>query len=274
MTGARSAAADGDRAPRRRATGERRRSGDVEVASFEDAWDAQAQAEFGDLGPAEAGRRGGGDRGGGAGAAVAAARRPALAGARDRGRRSSRDRQASMTAPMVDDASGIRTTRLDSGLRVVTERLPEPALGRGRVLGRAPGRATSRTRSPAPATSSSTCCSRAPTTRHARGDRRGGRAVGGDMNAFTAKEYTAFYVRLPDRDLDLGARHPLRHRVVARRSAPDEVESERQVILEEIRMHDDTPDDLVHDAVRRARCSPTTRSAARSLGTPGHASAR
>ena len=37
-------------------------SGDVEVASFDDAWDSQARAEFGDLGPAEVGRPGGGDR--------------------------------------------------------------------------------------------------------------------------------------------------------------------------------------------------------------------
>jgi hypothetical protein len=35
----------------------------VEVASFDDAWDSQARAEFGDLGPAEVGRPGG-DRGG------------------------------------------------------------------------------------------------------------------------------------------------------------------------------------------------------------------
>jgi hypothetical protein len=38
-------------------------SGDVEVASFDDAWDSQARAEFGDLGPAEVGRPGGSDRG-------------------------------------------------------------------------------------------------------------------------------------------------------------------------------------------------------------------
>ena len=64
------------------------------------------------------------------------ARRPAVtARAEFRGCRSSRDRQASMTAPMVDDASGIRRTRLDSGLRVVTEHLPGLRSVGGRVLG-------------------------------------------------------------------------------------------------------------------------------------------
>ena len=53
-------------------------SGDVEVASFDDAWDSQARAEFGDLGPAEVGRPGGGDRGGAPGRRWSPARRPAL----------------------------------------------------------------------------------------------------------------------------------------------------------------------------------------------------
>jgi polyribonucleotide nucleotidyltransferase len=53
---------NGDRTPRERTvTGG---SGDnVDVASFDDTWDSQARAEFGDLGPAEVGRPGGGDRG-------------------------------------------------------------------------------------------------------------------------------------------------------------------------------------------------------------------
>jgi polyribonucleotide nucleotidyltransferase len=53
------------RAPRNESTRDNGGSagGDVEVASFDEAWDSQARAEFGDLGPAEAGRPGG-DRGG------------------------------------------------------------------------------------------------------------------------------------------------------------------------------------------------------------------
>ena len=71
------------------------------------------------------------------------------------------------------------------------------------------------------------------------------------MNAFTTHEQTVFYVRVPDTQLEPRVRHP-RRRVVAPRVPPDDVESERQVILEEIGMRDDTPDDLVHDLFARA----------------------
>ena len=71
-------------------------------------------------------------------------------------------------------------------------------------------------------------------------------SVGGDMNAFTTQELTAFYVRVPDERLDV-ALEILSDIVWEPALRPDDVESERQVILEEIRMRDDTPDDLVHD---------------------------
>src|SRR5262249_60692877 len=72
-------------------------------------------------------------------------------------------------------------------------------------------------------------------------------SVGGDMNAFTGQEVTAYYVRVPDRHLAL-ALDILSDIVWSPALRPDEVESERQVILEEIRMRDDQPDDLVHEA--------------------------
>ncbi len=71
-------------------------------------------------------------------------------------------------------------------------------------------------------------------------------SVGGDMNAFTTQEYTAFYVRVPDDQLAIAT--DILSSVVwspAFRSA--DVDSERQVILEEIGMRDDTPDDIVHE---------------------------
>ncbi|MGQ0803067.1 MAG: M16 family metallopeptidase [Actinomycetota bacterium] len=71
-------------------------------------------------------------------------------------------------------------------------------------------------------------------------------SVGGDMNAFTTQELTAFYVRVPDDRLDV-ALDILSDIVWDPALRADDVESERQVILEEIRMRDDTPDDLVHD---------------------------
>src|SRR5437588_5509321 len=71
-------------------------------------------------------------------------------------------------------------------------------------------------------------------------------AVGGDMNAFTTKEYTSFYTRLLDEHLDLGL-DILCDIMTAPAFRPDEVEAERQVILEEILMHEDEPADVVHD---------------------------
>lgn len=71
-------------------------------------------------------------------------------------------------------------------------------------------------------------------------------AVGGDLNAFTSREHTAFYARVLDRDLPMAVEHlcdMLQNSVI--RSA--DVESERRVILEEINMNLDTPDQLIHD---------------------------
>jgi predicted Zn-dependent peptidase len=76
-------------------------------------------------------------------------------------------------------------------------------------------------------------------------------AVGGDMNAFTTKEYTAFYVHLLADDIELGL-DILSDIIWAPSFRPAEVESERQVILEEILMHGDEPDDLVHDLFSEA----------------------
>ena len=83
-------------------------------------------------------------------------------------------------------------------------------------------------------------------TRHAQEIAEAVESCGGDMNAFTGQEITAYYVRVPDRHLDL-ALDILSDIVWSPALRPDEVESERQVILEEIKMRDDTPDDLVHD---------------------------
>ncbi len=76
-------------------------------------------------------------------------------------------------------------------------------------------------------------------------------SVGGDMNAFTTQEYTAFYVRVPDEHLGL-ALDILGDVVWHPAFRPDEVESERRVILEEIGMRDDAPDDVVHELANEA----------------------
>ena len=72
-------------------------------------------------------------------------------------------------------------------------------------------------------------------------------AVGGELNAFTAKEYTCYYARVLDADLPL-AIDVLSDMVTASVLEPSEVEAERAVILEEIAMTDDDPSDTAHEA--------------------------
>jgi predicted Zn-dependent peptidase len=76
-------------------------------------------------------------------------------------------------------------------------------------------------------------------------------AVGGEMNAFTAKEYTCYYARVLDEDLALAV-DLVCDMVTSSLIASEDVESERGVILEEIAMHDDDPGDIVHDAFTTA----------------------
>jgi predicted Zn-dependent peptidase len=70
--------------------------------------------------------------------------------------------------------------------------------------------------------------------------------LGGDVDAFTGKEYTSFYAHVLDEQVGT-ALDLLTEIVAAPRFTADDVESERSVILEEIKMVEDTPDDLVHE---------------------------
>jgi predicted Zn-dependent peptidase len=72
-------------------------------------------------------------------------------------------------------------------------------------------------------------------------------AVGGEMNAFTAKEYTCYYARVLDSDLPL-AIDVLSDMVIASLIEPRDVDAERNVVLEEIAMNEDDPSDAVHEA--------------------------
>ncbi len=71
-------------------------------------------------------------------------------------------------------------------------------------------------------------------------------AVGGEFNAFTAKEYTCFHARVLDSDLPL-AIDVLGDMVTSSLVTAEDVEAERDVILDEIAMHDDDPDDVAHN---------------------------
>jgi predicted Zn-dependent peptidase len=139
----------------------------------------------------------------------------------------------------------IHRTEYTSGLRVVTERMPgvrSVSLGVWVLAG---------SRDEAPAISGSShflehLLFKGTKTRSAQDIAEAFDAVGGDLNAFTAKEYTCYYARVLDRDLELAIDHladMLQHSVI--RSA--DLDGERQVILEEINMHEDSPEDLVHD---------------------------
>ncbi len=77
-------------------------------------------------------------------------------------------------------------------------------------------------------------------------------AIGGQMNAFTNKERTCYYARV--RDQHLGYALELLSDMVTQSNFPeDEVEREREVILEEIKMYEDTPDDQVMQLFSRDR---------------------
>ena len=71
-------------------------------------------------------------------------------------------------------------------------------------------------------------------------------AVGGELNAFTAKEYTCYYARVLDEDLPLAV-DVVSDMVTSSVVASSDVAAERDVVLEEIAMHDDDPGDTVHD---------------------------
>src|SRR6202161_871145 len=72
-------------------------------------------------------------------------------------------------------------------------------------------------------------------------------AVGGELNAFTAKEYTCYYARVLDADLPL-AINVLSDMVTDSLIEPKDVDAERNVVLEEIAMNEDDPGETVHEA--------------------------
>src|SRR6267378_2740866 len=71
-------------------------------------------------------------------------------------------------------------------------------------------------------------------------------SIGGQMDAFTAKEYASYYIKVLDEHLPLAV--DVLSDIVRRPAfSPDDLEREKKVVLEEIKMVEDTPDDLVHE---------------------------
>jgi len=140
---------------------------------------------------------------------------------------------------------GIERTEFSSGLRVVTERMPgvrSVSLGFWVHAG---------SRDEPHAISGSShflehLLFKGTRSRSAREIAENFDAVGGDVNAFTSKEYTCYYARVLDRDLEMAVDHlaDMFERSVLRSA---DLDAERQVILEEINMHEDSPEDVVHD---------------------------
>lgn len=75
--------------------------------------------------------------------------------------------------------------------------------------------------------------------------------IGGQVNAFTSKEYTCFYAKVLDEHVPI-ALEVLHDMFFHSTFDPVEVEKEKQVVIEEIRMVEDTPDDWVHDLASQA----------------------
>ncbi|MEW5745455.1 MAG: pitrilysin family protein [Nitrospirota bacterium] len=76
-------------------------------------------------------------------------------------------------------------------------------------------------------------------------------SLGGDLNAFTSRENTAFYAKVLDEYIDKGIE--LLSDVFLHSTFPeDEIEKERGVIKEEIKLVEDTPDDYIHDIFSQA----------------------
>jgi predicted Zn-dependent peptidase len=144
----------------------------------------------------------------------------------------------------------IRETRLANGIRLVTERMPEArsvSLGVWVGVG---GRDE-----PAELAGASHFLEhllfKGTSTRSARQIAEAVDAVGGEMNAFTNREHTAYYTRLPADRADLGL-EILGDVLTDPAFRPHEVDAERHVILEEILMNLDMPEDHVHTLLAEA----------------------
>ncbi|QXG76858.1 insulinase family protein [Modestobacter sp. L9-4] len=146
----------------------------------------------------------------------------------------------------VDEFGGrVERTELPGGLRVITETMPgvlSATLGIWVGVG-------SRDESPAVGGSShflEHLLFKGTRSRTALEIATAMDAVGGEMNAFTAKEHTCYYANVLASDLPLAVTLLGDLVTEALNTAPD-LESERTVVLEEIAMRDDEPADAVHD---------------------------
>jgi len=76
-------------------------------------------------------------------------------------------------------------------------------------------------------------------------------SIGGHLNAFTSKEYTCYYAKVLDQHIEY-AFEILADMFFNPKLDEDDLEKEKNVVLEELHMYEDTPDDLVHDLIAEA----------------------
>ncbi|WP_131804860.1 M16 family metallopeptidase, partial [Mycobacteroides abscessus] len=142
--------------------------------------------------------------------------------------------------------SSVRRTVLPGGLRVVTEAMPSVRSASVGVWVDVGSRDEGRSVAGAAHFLEHLLFKSTP-TRSAADIAQSIDAVGGELNAFTAREQTCYYAHVLDSDLELAI--DLVADVVLRgRCASDDVEVERDVVLEEIAMRDDDPEDLLGEA--------------------------
>ena len=70
--------------------------------------------------------------------------------------------------------------------------------------------------------------------------------LGGQINAFTSKECTCYYVKLLDSHIDIGI-DVLSDMILNSKFNEDDLDTERSVIIEELKMYEDSPEDLAYD---------------------------
>ncbi|MFI0722430.1 M16 family metallopeptidase [Streptomyces sp. NPDC021224] len=147
--------------------------------------------------------------------------------------------------PGTDGVGTVRRSVLPGGLRVVTETLPtvrSATFGIWAAVG---------SRDETPALSGAThylehLLFKGTERRSALEISAAVDAVGGEMNAFTAKEYTCYYARVLDTDLPLAV-DVVCDMLTGSLIRQEDIDAERGVVLEEIAMTEDDPGDQVHD---------------------------
>ena len=163
-----------------------------------------------------------------------------------------REQRPGSTRTLVREHDGavVKRTVLPGGLRIITEHVPgvrSVSFGIWAGVG-------SRDESPSMAGSAhflEHLLFKGTPTREAVDIASAIEAVGGDMNAFTSKEYTCYYARVLDRDLPIAV-DILGDMVTNALLRGPDVDQERHVILEEIAMRDDDQADSAHETFATA----------------------